>query len=47
MLRESLARMRVGDEGVGNRHFPKHEREDLVKQLEEARERVGDYFVIL
>ncbi|CAH1258328.1 CCDC149 [Branchiostoma lanceolatum] len=39
MLRESLARMRVGDEGVGNRHFPKHEREDLVKQLEEARER--------
>ncbi|XP_006822503.1 coiled-coil domain-containing protein 149-B-like, partial [Saccoglossus kowalevskii] len=38
LLRESIARQRVGDEGVGARHFPAHEREELVKQIEELRE---------
>ncbi|KAK2167795.1 hypothetical protein LSH36_24g12144 [Paralvinella palmiformis] len=40
LLREQIARHRVGttDEGINTRHFPAHEREDLVKQLEEARE---------
>ncbi|PIK53714.1 putative coiled-coil domain-containing protein [Apostichopus japonicus] len=38
ILRENIARQRVGDEGVGMRHFPAHERETLVAQLEAARE---------
>ncbi|KAJ8026370.1 hypothetical protein HOLleu_34192 [Holothuria leucospilota] len=40
ILRENIARHRVGDEGVGTRHFPAHERESLVAQLEAAREQV-------
>ena len=42
MLREQIARSRVGttDEGLNTRHFPAHEREDLVKQLETRREEV-------
>ena len=44
LLREQIARQRVGttDEGMNTRHFPAHEREDLVKQLESSREEV-DY----
>ncbi|KAK3595845.1 hypothetical protein CHS0354_014667, partial [Potamilus streckersoni] len=40
LLREQIARQRVGttDEGMNTRHFPAHEREDLVKQLEGSRE---------
>lgn len=40
LLREQIARQRVGttDEGMNTRHFPAHEREDLVKQLEASRE---------
>lgn len=37
----TITKQRVGDEEVGARHFPAHEREDLVKQLERAREQVG------
>lgn len=42
LLREQIARQRVGtsDEGINIRHFPAHEREDLVKQLEASREEV-------
>ncbi|XP_029906464.1 coiled-coil domain-containing protein 149-like isoform X2 [Myripristis murdjan] len=38
LLRMTITRQRLGDEEVGVRHFPAHEREDLVKQLERARE---------
>lgn len=40
LLREQIVRSRVGttDEGMTTRHFPAYEREDLVKQLEAARE---------
>ncbi|XP_076845652.1 coiled-coil domain-containing protein 149-B isoform X2 [Brachyhypopomus gauderio] len=38
LLRMTIAKQRLGDEEVGVRHFPAHEREDLVKQLEHARE---------
>lgn len=40
LLREQIARQRVGttDEGMNTRHFPAHEREDLVRQLETSRE---------
>ncbi|KAG7267532.1 hypothetical protein CRUP_005916 [Coryphaenoides rupestris] len=38
LLRMTITRQRLGDEEVGARHFPAHEREDLVKQLEAARE---------
>ncbi|XP_046335132.1 coiled-coil domain-containing protein 149-like isoform X2 [Haliotis rufescens] len=40
LLREQIARQRVGttDEGINTRHFPAYEREDLVAQLEAARE---------
>lgn len=38
LLRMTITRQRLGDEEVGTRHFPAHEREDLVKQLERARE---------
>ncbi|KAG5845653.1 hypothetical protein ANANG_G00141560 [Anguilla anguilla] len=37
LLRMTIARQRLGDEEVGARHFPAHEREDLVRQLEWAR----------
>ncbi|XP_067297396.1 coiled-coil domain-containing protein 149-B isoform X4 [Pseudorasbora parva] len=38
LLRMTIAKQRLGDEEVGTRHFPAHEREDLVQQLEKARE---------
>uniref|UniRef100_A0A8C1VFD8 Coiled-coil domain containing 149b n=1 Tax=Cyprinus carpio TaxID=7962 RepID=A0A8C1VFD8_CYPCA len=38
LLRMTIAKQRLGDEEVGTRHFPAHEREDLVQQLERARE---------
>ncbi|XP_043083522.1 coiled-coil domain-containing protein 149-B isoform X2 [Puntigrus tetrazona] len=38
LLRMTIAKQRLGDEEVGSRHFPAHEREDLVQQLERARE---------
>ena len=42
LLREQIARQRVGttDEGLSPRHFPAHEREDLVRQLEAAEAQV-------
>ena len=45
LLREQIARQRVGttDEGMTTRHFPAHEREKLVKQLEAAHEQVRAY----
>ncbi|XP_044040669.1 coiled-coil domain-containing protein 149-A isoform X2 [Siniperca chuatsi] len=36
LLRMTITRQRLGDEEVGVRHFPAHEREDLVLQLERA-----------
>lgn len=36
----TITKQRLGDEEVGARHFPAHEREDLVRQLEQAREQV-------
>uniref|UniRef100_UPI0037E8E514 coiled-coil domain-containing protein 149-A n=1 Tax=Semicossyphus pulcher TaxID=241346 RepID=UPI0037E8E514 len=36
LLRMTITRQRLGDEDVGARHFPAHEREDLVHQLERA-----------
>ncbi|KAF7664787.1 hypothetical protein LDENG_00165820 [Lucifuga dentata] len=36
LLRMTITRQRLGDEEVGARHFPAHEREDLVCQLERA-----------
>ncbi|XP_061596859.1 coiled-coil domain-containing protein 149-A-like [Cololabis saira] len=38
LLRMTITKQRLGDEEVGVRHFPAHEREDLVKQLEQAGE---------
>ncbi|KAJ8366265.1 hypothetical protein AAFF_G00363270 [Aldrovandia affinis] len=38
LLRMTIARQRLGDEEVGARHFPAHERQDLVQQLEKAHE---------
>ncbi|XP_068444824.1 coiled-coil domain-containing protein 149-like isoform X2 [Clinocottus analis] len=38
LLRMTITKQRLGDEEVGARHFPAHEREDLVKQLERAGE---------
>ncbi|XP_033632756.1 coiled-coil domain-containing protein 149-like [Asterias rubens] len=40
LLRENIARQRIGDDGIGTRHFPAHEREGLVNQLEAAREQL-------
>ncbi|XP_071948517.1 coiled-coil domain-containing protein 149-like [Antedon mediterranea] len=40
LLRENIARQRVGDEGLGTRHFPAHEREELVKQLEATKDQL-------
>uniref|UniRef100_A0A4W4EKR9 Coiled-coil domain containing 149a n=2 Tax=Electrophorus electricus TaxID=8005 RepID=A0A4W4EKR9_ELEEL len=36
LLRMTITKQRLGDDDVGVRHFPAHEREDLVRQLEEA-----------
>nr|XP_026691162.1 coiled-coil domain-containing protein 149 isoform X2 [Ciona intestinalis] len=38
LLREKFARQRIGDEGIGARHFPLHEREKLVSELEQAQQ---------
>ncbi|NWJ01396.1 CC149 protein, partial [Crypturellus undulatus] len=38
LLRMTIAKQRLGDEEIGARHFAAHEREDLVQQLEKARE---------
>ncbi len=48
LLREQIARQRVGttDEGMNTRHFPAHEREDLVKQLEASTEQVTFSFIL-
>lgn len=45
----TITKQRLGDEEVGARHFPAHEREDLVRQLEGAREQVraGGYVQIV
>ncbi|XP_062372087.1 coiled-coil domain-containing protein 149-A [Sardina pilchardus] len=36
LLRMTITRQRLGDEEAGLRHFPAHEREELVRQLEEV-----------
>lgn len=36
----TIAKQRLGDEDIGVRHFAAHEREDLVQQLERAKEQV-------
>ncbi|XP_062849238.1 coiled-coil domain-containing protein 149-A [Trichomycterus rosablanca] len=36
LLRMTITKQRLGDDEVGVRYFPAHEREDLVKQLEEV-----------
>ncbi|XP_061921917.1 coiled-coil domain-containing protein 149-like isoform X2 [Entelurus aequoreus] len=36
LLRMTITRQRLGDDEVGARHFPAHEREDLVRRLEQA-----------
>lgn len=36
----TIAKQRLGDEEIGVRHFAAHEREDLVEQLERAKEQV-------
>ncbi|XP_058888649.1 coiled-coil domain-containing protein 149-like isoform X5 [Acipenser ruthenus] len=38
LLRMTIAKQRLGDDEAGARHFPAHEREDLVQQLEKSRE---------
>lgn len=40
LLRMTIAKQRLGDEEIGVRHFAAHEREDLVQQLEKAKEQV-------
>ena len=40
LLRMTIAKQRLGDEEIGVRHFAAHEREDLVQQLERAKEQV-------
>ncbi|NWU76913.1 CC149 protein, partial [Onychorhynchus coronatus] len=40
LLRMTIAKQRLGDDEVGARHFAAHEREDLVLQLEKAREQI-------
>ncbi|KAM6266787.1 coiled-coil domain-containing protein 149 isoform 1-T1 [Spheniscus humboldti] len=40
LLRMTIAKQRLGDDEVGARHFAAHEREDLVQQLEKAREQI-------
>ncbi|XP_067257454.1 coiled-coil domain-containing protein 149-A isoform X2 [Chanodichthys erythropterus] len=36
LLRMTITKQRLGDDEAGVRHFPAHEREDLVRQLEKA-----------
>ncbi|KAL1270553.1 hypothetical protein QQF64_029569 [Cirrhinus molitorella] len=36
LLRMTITKQRLGDDEAGFRHFPAHEREDLVRQLEKA-----------
>ncbi|KAL7876063.1 hypothetical protein AOLI_G00110260 [Acnodon oligacanthus] len=36
LLRMTITKQRLGDDEVGVRHFPAHERKDLVRQLEEV-----------
>ncbi|XP_003793552.1 coiled-coil domain-containing protein 149 [Otolemur garnettii] len=36
----TIAKQRLGDEEIGVRHFAAHEREDLVQQLERAKEQI-------
>lgn len=43
----TITRQRLGDEEVGARHFPAHEREDLVLQLEKAGLQVGAHLASL
>nr|XP_039262962.1 coiled-coil domain-containing protein 149-B-like [Styela clava] len=43
LLRERFARQRIGDEGIGPRHFPAHEREELVVQLESEKQQAEQY----
>lgn len=40
LLRMTIAKQRLGDEDVGSRHFPAHEREDLVQQLEKTQQQI-------
>ncbi|XP_007535181.1 coiled-coil domain-containing protein 149 isoform X2 [Erinaceus europaeus] len=40
LLRMTIAKQRLGDEEIGMRHFAAHEREDLVQQLERAKEQI-------
>ncbi|XP_076992630.1 coiled-coil domain-containing protein 149 isoform X1 [Tamandua tetradactyla] len=40
LLRMTIAKQRLGDEEIGVRHFAAHEREDLVQQLETAKEQI-------
>ncbi|XP_019060990.1 coiled-coil domain-containing protein 149 isoform X4 [Fukomys damarensis] len=40
LLRMTIAKQRLGDEEIGVRHFAAHEREDLVQQLEQAKEQI-------
>ncbi|XP_032882287.1 coiled-coil domain-containing protein 149 isoform X2 [Amblyraja radiata] len=40
LLRMTIAKQRLGDEDVGFRHFPAHEREDLVQQLEKTQQQI-------
>uniref|UniRef100_A0A6I8QA72 Coiled-coil domain-containing 149 n=1 Tax=Xenopus tropicalis TaxID=8364 RepID=A0A6I8QA72_XENTR len=40
LLRMTIAKQRLGDDEVGKRYFAPHEREDLVLQLEKAREQI-------
>ncbi|XP_073898620.1 coiled-coil domain-containing protein 149 isoform X2 [Castor canadensis] len=40
LLRMTIAKQRLGDEEMGVRHFAAHEREDLVQQLERAKEQI-------
>ncbi|XP_051020728.1 LOW QUALITY PROTEIN: coiled-coil domain-containing protein 149 [Acomys russatus] len=40
LLRMTIAKQRLGDEEIGVRHFAAHEREDLVEQLERAKEQI-------
>uniref|UniRef100_H2YNP2 Uncharacterized protein n=1 Tax=Ciona savignyi TaxID=51511 RepID=H2YNP2_CIOSA len=44
LLREKFARHRVGDEGIGARHFPVHEREKLVCELEQAQQQSKNWY---
>ncbi len=46
LLRMTITRQRLGDEEVGARHFPAHEREDLVQQLERAGLQVDTFHLI-